>query len=664
MSRIRAAAFGVGLLWACVSTSIVQAIPEFVTYHDVLGSEHQRRFNDLYGQGFRIISLTVYGNRDQPRYAAVWVKRAGSRWAAIHGVDARGFQAAFDTWAQRGFTPTIIAATGPSDNPVFAAVFEETREPIPLTRHGLVSGSDADPRTIEYWLKEARSRNWIPTTLAIYGSAQAPRFVTVLEPNRENVAWGMGGLNQTGDEYQVSFNVLTSVWNRPAYVAVSPAGRYLSLFRDDQIGPWIARHGMTSADYQAEFDRWVAEGYYPILVQAGGTGSGTRFAAIFSQRESALPRRFMMTGPDRSPPVDDVMQRFMQKHAVRQAALAIVKDRRLVYARGFTWAEAGYPLTQPTTFFRVASCSKVLTSIAMHQLIQEGRLRLTDKVQDILQLRTPSGRLPTDPRFADITVAHLLAMRGWMSRVEEAEVAAAFNQSLPVTSIQVARLIATQQLRNDPGASGNDPDGNPDFLLLGLIAEKLRGQSLLEIIRTRVGAPVGAQRIRLGVPQLSRQPQDEARYHDVLLSTTLSDVEATRPLVPFQYGEFDYATWAAAGGFAVAAVDLAKLLASLNTDVLLNSATRTSMLRNAYGWDWSRSDNGTIHAVKGGLLTGLQSTVNFTQGGLAYVLYWNRSELPQDPQWYPEFPSLLEAIERTSWSAGDLFTSFGIPVLP
>jgi len=645
-------------------SSTTQPIPEFVAYYDVSGSQHQQRFNDLYGRGFRIISLTVYGDRGQPRYAAVWVRRPGPRWAAVHGIDASGFQEAFNTWARRGFKPTIVAATGPSDNPVFAAVFEETREPIPLTRHGLISGSDSDPRTIEYWLKEARGRDWIPTTLAIYGSARDPQFAVVFEPNRDNIAWGIGGLNQTADEYQTSFNLLTSVWNRPAYVAVSPAARYVSLFRDDQNGPWIARHGMTSAGYQAEFDRWVAEGYYPIMVQAGGAGSGTRFAAIFARRESALPRSFTMTGPDSSQPVDNVIRTFMRQNAVRQAAIAIVKDGRLVYARGFTWAEEGYPITQPTTFFRVASCSKVLTSIAIHQLIQEGRLRLTDKVQDILQLRTPTGGAPTDPRFANITIANLLAMRGWMSRVDGADVASAFNQSLPVTSLQIARLIATQTLRYDPGAPGSNPDGNPDFLLLGLVAEKLRGQPLLEIIRTRVGSPVGSQRIRLGVPQLNRQPQDEARYHDVLLRTIRSQVDPARPLVPIQYGEFDYAAWAAAGGFAVTAVDFAKVLASLNTDALLNSATRASMIRNAYGWDGARSDNGMLHVWKGGLLIGLQSTVNVTQGGVAYVVYWNRSELPPDPMWYPEFPSLVDAIDRTLWPTGDLFPSFGIPGLP
>ena len=36
----------------------------------------------------------------------------------------------------------------------------------------------------------------------------------------------------------------------------------------------------------------------------------------------------------------------------------------VVLAHGYTWAEPGYPTTQPTSLFRIASMSKPITSIA------------------------------------------------------------------------------------------------------------------------------------------------------------------------------------------------------------------------------------------------------------------------------------------------------------
>ncbi|MDP9849792.1 hypothetical protein [Streptosporangium lutulentum] len=46
-------------------------------------------------------------------------------------------------------------------------------------------------------------------------------------------------------------------------------------------GPaWVARHGLTSAQYQTEFDRLVGQGYRLTDVSGYGTGSA-RFAALW-----------------------------------------------------------------------------------------------------------------------------------------------------------------------------------------------------------------------------------------------------------------------------------------------------------------------------------------------------------------------------------------------
>jgi DNA-directed RNA polymerase subunit RPC12/RpoP len=69
---------------------------DFIAYHDRTAADHQDHFDRLFLQGYRIISLSVYGVRGDERYAGVWLRRAGPDWSAIHGVDAAGFQAAFD----------------------------------------------------------------------------------------------------------------------------------------------------------------------------------------------------------------------------------------------------------------------------------------------------------------------------------------------------------------------------------------------------------------------------------------------------------------------------------------------------------------------------------------------------------------------------------------
>ena len=134
------------------SGSCQSAVTDFIAYHDRTSQDHQNQFNTLYPQGYRIISLSVYQPAD-PRYAAVWVRRPGSDWSAVHGVNAAGYQAAFDNAAAAGFHPTIIAAAGPASSAVFAGVFEKRPGPVPAhathaeerEQHGPVHDRELEP---------------------------------------------------------------------------------------------------------------------------------------------------------------------------------------------------------------------------------------------------------------------------------------------------------------------------------------------------------------------------------------------------------------------------------------------------------------------------------------------------------------------------------------
>src|SRR4051794_14956642 len=97
----------------------------FEAYHGVTGADHQTRFNRLSQGGFRMISLSVSGEAGSPRYAAVWVQRGGPAWAAVHGVDAAGYQGFFDTWKAKGYAPVLVSATCTAQKAVFAAVMEQ-----------------------------------------------------------------------------------------------------------------------------------------------------------------------------------------------------------------------------------------------------------------------------------------------------------------------------------------------------------------------------------------------------------------------------------------------------------------------------------------------------------------------------------------------------------
>lgn len=53
---------------------------------------------------------------------------------------------------------------------------------------------------------------------------------------------------------------------------------------------------------------------------------------------------------------------------MRSAALAVARTGAVRVSRGYTWAEAGFPVTQPSALFRQASVSKLFTSAAAQAL--------------------------------------------------------------------------------------------------------------------------------------------------------------------------------------------------------------------------------------------------------------------------------------------------------
>jgi len=347
----------------------------------------------------------------------------------------------------------------------------------------------------------------------------------------------------------------------------------------------------------------------------------------------------------------------MEADGDRAATLGIVKNRRLLYAKGYTWAEKGYPLTNTNTTFRTASCSKTVTSIAIHQLIQENRLSLDDPVQNILHLTTPSGNSPVDSRWNTITIRHLLEhTAGTPYQDPDPNIAQAFGVSLPITKMHIARSLATKFLRFDPGNTVEY--SNYGYLLLTLVIEKLRGTSYIDAITSSISCPLGITHLTLSRSLVDQQCTNEARYHDSEVSLGFSVLSNAQPLAPSPYGPFKIENWDGFGGLSISGVGFARVLAALNTNVLLKGPIRSDFLEHSRGWDFSSPImDDTWHAVKGGYISGLQSIINYNQGDISYFVAWNKNGLKGE--FYPNFPALEAAITATTWDQSDLFKSLG-----
>ncbi len=263
-------------------------------------------------------------------------------------------------------------------------------------------------------------------------------------------------------------------------------------------------------------------------------------------------------------PLDDLMRRFVKKHQVPGAALAVVREGQVVYNRGFGWAdrETRRPVT-PDAQFRIASLSKPITALGILLLADQGRLHLDDPVLKYLpQYRSLPGK-KMDPRWRRITIRHLLQHRGGWDRDRSldcmfypVEIAVATQGRLPPTVDQIIRFMMGWPLDFDPGQ--RYAYSNLGYCLLGRVIEHCTGEPYARWTQQHVLHPLDCRQLRLGRTLLCHRAPQEVRYYtrkDRVGFCVLA--QGFGEMVPAPYGTFTMETLDSLGGWIATARDMA-----------------------------------------------------------------------------------------------------------
>ncbi len=119
------------------------------------------------------------------------------------------------------------------------------------------------------------------------------------------------------------------------------------------------------------------------------------FGRLAPAAESAEKTPIVTTGAavPKMTALDDAMTSLLRKWEIPGGSLAVMKDGRLVFARGYGFAdrELKQPV-QPDSLFRVASVSKPITAAAVLVLVEQKRLDLDAKALDVLKPILPAEK--------------------------------------------------------------------------------------------------------------------------------------------------------------------------------------------------------------------------------------------------------------------------------
>ncbi len=146
---------------------------------------------------------------------------------------------------------------------------------------------------------------------------------------------------------------------------------------------------------------------------------------------------------------------------------------------------------RPDTRFHIASTGKMMTAVAVLQLVEEGKLALDSPVMPLIGL-PGAARLP---HIATATVGDLLSQRSGIPDCLR-------NAKTPVLRHPSPRWTVEEALTRSPCGNPTTPGqyaySNTNFLLLGRIIEQIDRRSLAESLNARIFRPAGMTATTLG----------------------------------------------------------------------------------------------------------------------------------------------------------------------
>ncbi len=178
--------------------------------------------------------------------------------------------------------------------------------------------------------------------------------------------------------------------------------------------------------------------------------------------------------------VDDYVRAQMRERHIPGAAIAVVRNGRIVKVEGYGLAnvELNVPATKETVF-EIGSVTKQMTAAAIMLLVEEGRVNVDARI---------GKYLPNAPEaWNNVTVRHLLTHTSGIKSYTG--IASGFELTKRLKRDEFVKAIGAYPLEFAPGARWNY--SNSGYNLLGFIIESVTGASYWDFMRTRIFTPLG-----------------------------------------------------------------------------------------------------------------------------------------------------------------------------
>lgn len=288
----------------------------------------------------------------------------------------------------------------------------------------------------------------------------------------------------------------------------------------------------------------------------------SQLAADMRLAQAEAPPKVQMTADNLSTFFDARVPNELKRGQVAGAAVAVVRDGKILFVRGYGLADVarGIPVSGTETLFRIASLSKVFTYTAVMQLVEEGKIDLDGDIATYLDFPVPGA-------FGQpITMRHLMTHTAGFDETIE-------NLWIQSGSPGPLRDYLARHMPRRRYPPGSTPSySSYGTTLAAHIVERVSGETFNRYVERHILEPLGLRSTSF------QQPLPE----DLALKASKNYMSAHAPERPFELSRISPSAGASSTAADMAKFMLAHLSTGEHANKLLGADTRARMHTVSY----------------------------------------------------------------------------------
>ncbi len=197
--------------------------------------------------------------------------------------------------------------------------------------------------------------------------------------------------------------------------------------------------------------------------------------------------------------LDLLFDRLLEKNK-GMGSITLARDGKILYTRSFGYGQITETMKKPLTDeteYRISSITKTYTAVMIFQLVEEGKLKLDDHLDQFF---------PQIPNASRITIAQILNHR---SGIPDLNVENGWRMK-ERTHEEVIEAIAKGKALFEPDSQNQY--SNTGYVLLGYIVEKITGKPYQEALKQRIISKIGLKHTYMGVGNTNADKNESVAY--------------------------------------------------------------------------------------------------------------------------------------------------------